>query len=394
MNNPSLRATRIDRESCGAECTGTLETRHFVKPLYSPSIVGDGHPGTPWMLRAEGGPIPRLLPGRDSLKELMGPSRQIDRIVQQVTQVAGSSLTALVQGETGTGKELVACAIHDSSPRGRGPFIAVDCGAIPEALIESELFGYEKGAFTGADQRKTGHFRSAHNGTLFLDEIANLPVATQGKLLRALQERVVQPLGGRHPVPVNVRIIATANVSLEQEVRAGRFRQDLYYRLDEFTITLPALRERPEDILHLANRFLAEACVEFGRSIHGISDDAAWLLIRYHWPGNVRQLRSIIRQAALVSSGAAIDREHLIDLSAESVAPARDANSDVAPALGPLRAIAAAAAADAERRAISRALQTERGNKSAVARLLEIDYKTLQIKLKRYGICGPGLEPG
>lgn len=229
MNNPSLGATRIDGESCGAEGTGRLDADHSVKPLYSPKIVGDGHPATAhWMVRAEGDPVQRRLPERDSLTELMGPSRQVERIVQQVTQVAGSSLTALVQGETGTGKELVARAIHDLSRRRRGPFIAVDCGAIPEALIESELFGYEKGAFTGADQRRPGHFQSAHGGTLLLDEIVNLPFATQGKLLRALQERVVQPLGGRHPVPVDVRIIATSNVSLEHEIRAGRFRQDLY----------------------------------------------------------------------------------------------------------------------------------------------------------------------
>src|SRR5437870_136320 len=176
------------------------------------------------------------------LRFLMGPNGQMEKIVEQIKQVADSPLTVLVEGETGTGKELVARAIHQLSARREKPFVAVDCGAIPDTLIESELFGYEKGAFTGAHQRKAGQFQLAAGGCLFLDEIVNLPLPTQAKLLRALQERQVQPLGGKWPVPVDVRIIAASNVPLEREVRAGRFRQDVYYRLNEFGITLPPLQ--------------------------------------------------------------------------------------------------------------------------------------------------------
>src|SRR4029077_13299241 len=192
------------------------------------------------------------------LRWLMGPGRQMEKVVEQIKQVADSPLTLLVEGENGTGKALLAGAIHPLSARHKKPFVAVDCGAIPDTLIESELFGYEKGAFTGAYQRKEGQFQLAEGGTIFLDEVVNLPLPTQAKLLRALQERQVQRLGGKQPVPVAVRIIAASNVPLAQEVRAGRFRQDVYYRLNEFGITLPALRER-DDILHLANEFLPEA---------------------------------------------------------------------------------------------------------------------------------------
>src|SRR5437660_3387873 len=189
------------------------------------------------------------------LRWLMGPTGQMEKVVQQIRQVADSPLTVLVEGETGTGKELVARAIHYLSSRRERRFVAVDCAAILDTLIESELFGYEKGAFTGAHQRKEGYFQRAHGGTLFLDEIANVPLPTQATLLRALQDRQVQPLGSNEPVRVSARIIAASNVSLEREVRAGRFRQDVYYRLNEFGITLPPLRER-DDILHLANVFL------------------------------------------------------------------------------------------------------------------------------------------
>jgi DNA-binding NtrC family response regulator len=349
--------------------------------------------GGPTGLRAEGEkqtpPIP--FPGCDALRAQMGPSWQVEKAIQQVTRVAGSPLTTLIQGETGTGKELVARAIHYLSLRRRGPFIALDCGAIPETLVESELFGHEKGAFTGADQRNEGHFQRAEGGSLFLDEIVNLPFTAQSKLLRTLQERAVQTLGGRRPVPVDVRIIATSNVPLEREVRAGRFRQDLYYRINEFSITLPPLRERVEDILYLANRFLAEASREFGRPIHGVSEEAAQLLLGYPWPGNVRELRSVIRQAALLSLDG-IQPEHLLVLHTEtsSAPPVRE---DSAPRGRSLKAIGAAAAAEAERWAIRQALQATKGNQSAVARLLGVDYKTLHLKLMRYGIWAREFQP-
>src|SRR5438067_2026392 len=271
---------------------------------------------------------------------LMDPSGQMEKVVQQINQVADSPLTVLVEGETGTGKELVARAIHELSARHEKPFVAVDCGAIPDTLIESELFGYEKGAFTGAHQRKEGQFQLAGGGTLFLDEVANLPVPTQAKLLRALQVRQVQPLGGTQPVAVQVRFIAASNVPLEREVRAGRFRQDVYYRLNEFAITLPPLRDR-DNILHLANAFLAEASGELGRPCRKISEAAAQVLLRYPWPGNVRELRNVIRRASLLAADE-IEPEHLSVLPIDPAGRATARQSERAPAGASLKQLAEA----------------------------------------------------
>jgi DNA-binding NtrC family response regulator len=317
------------------------------------------------------------------LKWLVGPGRRIAHVVEQIKQVAESPLTILVQGETGTGKELVARAIHHLSGRRKKPFVAIDCGAIPDTLMESELFGYERGAFTGADQRKEGQFQIADGGSLFLDEITNLPVAIQAKLLRALQERHVQPLGAKRPVRIDVRIIAASNLSLEGQVRAGRFRQDVYYRLNEFMITLPPLRDR-DDILHLANGFLAEASMEFGSSCRTLSEAAAQVLLRHSWPGNVRELRNVIRRAVLLATDV-IEPEHLSFLPADA-SPAIPAQRGSLGDSASLKAIAEAAAAEAEQKAIHRVLEATKGNKSEAARLLRTDYKTLHLKMKQYGI--------
>ena len=326
----------------------------------------------------------------NSLRLLMGPNGPMESVVEQIRQVADSPLTVLVEGETGTGKELVARAIHQLSTRREKPFVAVDCGAIPDTLIESELFGYEKGAFTGAHQRKEGQFQLAAGGTLLLDEIVNLPLPTQAKLLRALQERQVQPLGSKRPVQVVARIIAASNVPLDREVRAGRFRQDVYYRLNEFKITLPPLRERGDDILHLANEFLPEAGMELGRPCRRISEAAAQVLVRYPWPGNVRELRNVIRRAILLASDV-IEPEHLPllpgDPSPASALRAGPALGDCSPGGFSLKGVAEAAASNAERRAIHQVLQATRGNKSEAARLLRTDYKTLYLKIKQYGIA-------
>lgn len=323
---------------------------------------------------------------KSPLRFLMSPGGQMEKIVQQIEQVADSPLTVLIEGETGTGKELVARAIHQLSSRREKPFVAVDCGAIPDTLIESELYGYEKGAFTGAHQRKAGQFQLAEGGTLFLDEIVNLPLPTQAKLLRAVQERQVQPLGGKQLVRVGARIVAASNVPLESEVRAGRFRQDVYYRLNEFGITLPPLRER-NDILYLANEFLREASVEFGRPCRNISEASGDILLRYHWPGNVRELRNVIRRAILLASDV-IGPEHLAILPIGPPPMIMETALRGASATLPssLREIADAAAACAEQQAIRRALQFTSGNKSEAARLLRTDYKTLHVKMNQYGI--------
>ncbi len=314
---------------------------------------------------------------------LMNTSGEMARVVQQINHVADSPLTVLVEGETGTGKELVSRAIHQLSGRREKPFVAVDCGAIPDTLVESELFGYEKGAFTGALQRKAGQFQLAQGGTLFLDEIVNLPFPTQAKLLRVLQERQVQPLGSCQPVRVDVRIIAASNVSLEEAARAGRFRPDLYYRLNEFRISLPPLRER-DDILDLANKFLQEAAVELDRPCRKISEAAIEILLTHHWPGNVRELRNVIRRAILLASDVILP-EHLSVVPTDPP-PENDLRCEPVPAGSSLKEVAAAAAAQAEAQAIQWALRTTGGNKSEAARLLKTDYKTLYLKIKQYGI--------
>jgi DNA-binding NtrC family response regulator len=325
-----------------------------------------------------------LAAGR-AISKLVGAGDEMRQVVQQIGQVAPSSFTVLIQGETGTGKELVARAVHQESARRDKPFIALDCGAIPEGLLESELFGYEKGAFTGAAQRKAGHVQLADGGSLFLDEIGNLSLATQAKLLRVLQERQIQPLGGAQALAVDVRFIAATNDSLLAEVEAGRFRQDLYFRLAEFTITVPPLRERRVDILPLASRFQEETCVELRRSATQISDEAATLLRGHSWPGNVRELRNVIRQAVLQSSGVRVEASDVQPLLNER-SPTACVTTSIAVAGQSLKQIAQAATTEAEKQAIVEALRSTRGNKTKAARLLQVDFKTLHLKIRKYGL--------
>jgi two-component system nitrogen regulation response regulator GlnG len=320
-----------------------------------------------------------------SLAERMGKSAAIASVISQVAQVARSNFTVLVHGETGTGKELVARAIHQQSPRSRGPFVVVDCGAIPETLIESELFGYEKGAFTGAMRRKEGQFQLAQAGTLFLDEIGNLPLSAQTKLLRVLEEREIYALGGGRPIAVDVRVIAASNVQFDEEIKSGRFRPDLYYRLSEFTIALPPLRDRREDIADLARRFIAEASMELRNPLRGIADEAMEILVEYDWPGNVRELKNVVRKAALLASDV-ITPEYLPPLaSSRPAGRAAAAPPPVGEELS-LREAGERAVREAVRQAIRQALRSAKGNKSQAARLLRTDYTTLHAKMKRYAI--------
>jgi DNA-binding NtrC family response regulator len=326
-----------------------------------------------------------------SLAERMGGSPAIAQVIQQVAQVAESNFTVLVQGETGTGKELVARGIHQQSPRRPAPFVAVDCGAIPETLVESELFGHERGAFTGAQARREGHFQLAKGGTLFLDEIGNVPLATQAKLLRALEQREVNPLGATRAVAVDARIIAATNSELEESVKAGRFRADPYYRLSEFTIALPPLRSRREDIMHLSQRFLDEVSMELRRPVRRIADEAMQVLLHHDWPGNVRELRNVVRKAALLATDV-VTPEHIPALSASAPAPSRAAAEPLGEDLS-LREVAELAAGQAEREVIRHALESTKGNKSQAARLLRTDYTTLHAKMKRYGISARDFTP-
>jgi DNA-binding NtrC family response regulator len=318
------------------------------------------------------------------LAKLLLPSLAMHRVVDAVRKVAPSNFTVLILGETGSGKEVVARAIYHESSRSDKPFVPLDCGAIPETLMESELFGYEKGAFSGADRRKSGYFQLAQGGTLFLDEVSSLSLAAQPKLLRAIQERHVNPLGATRSIAVDVRILAATNVRLQDKVQRGEFREDLYYRLAEYTISIPPLRERPEDILKLAAAFLEEASLELRRSVSGISDAATRPLLEYSWPGNVRELRNVIRQATLQCGGGLIQPEDLAPYMNPD-APAI-AEQPIEVSGRSLKEITAIALENAEKHAILAALNSANGNKSQAARILRTDYKTLFNKIRKYKI--------
>ncbi len=317
-----------------------------------------------------------------SLVSLMGNSHQIQQISYQVDQVAQTNFTVILQGETGTGKELVAHFIHSKSNRKDKPFIAVDCSAIPESLMESELFGFEKGAFTGANQAKAGYFEMARKGTLFLDEISNIPLSIQKKLLRVIQERRLYHLGGTKPIEVDVRIVAASNLSMDKSVEDGSFRRDLYHRLNEFTLFLPPLRERREDILFLAKRFLEDTNSELGKKITGLSPAAVNQLLEYDWRGNVRELRNTIRRAVLLSPDI-IEPQHLFQTRQPGASGHVDPSAFIQ-AGNSLHDITQRTVEAVERKAIENTLQSTRGNKVKTAKLLQIDYKTLYRKIKKY----------
>jgi two-component system nitrogen regulation response regulator GlnG len=323
------------------------------------------------------------------LTEIMGPSQAVGRLIGNLNRVAKSNFSVVIIGETGSGKEVVAQAIHGAGPRAKGPFVPVDSGAIPETLFEAELFGHEKGAFTGAAARKLGRFEQANGGTLFLDEILNMPLSAQAKVLRALQEKSFCRVGGTQPIKTDVRVLAAGNQDLEAAVAAGRFRADLFYRLNEFTLRIPPLRQRKEDILYLAKRFLDSTNQELKKAVLGFSEPAIQALLNYPWPGNVRQLRSTIRRAVLLA-GAVVAEEHL-DIfrdDSEVLRPAASpARAGAASAAGlSLRAIVAESTTALEREVLSEALRQTGGNKAKAARVLQVDYKTIQSKIKRYGI--------
>ncbi|MFN6194663.1 MAG: sigma-54-dependent transcriptional regulator [Planctomycetota bacterium] len=318
-----------------------------------------------------------------------GPSRAAQQLRRAIALVAPQdAIAVLLCGESGTGKEVAARALHALSPNAGGPFVAVDCGALPEHLLESQLFGHERGAFTGADRARAGLFPMADGGTLFLDEIGNLPLPLQAKLLRALQERAGVPIGGSKPVPFRARLLAATNADLQRDVAAGRFRTVLYHRLAEFTIALPPLRERREDVMHFARRFLAEANDELGRDVRGFTPMAERLLMAHGWPGNLRELRNVVRRAALLAAAAELDAPDFelappVGTATASPIPSIAANDDSGPLAERLRA-----ANDAMEAAILRqTLAACDGNKAAAARALQIDYTTLHRKLKRHGLA-------
>ncbi len=319
------------------------------------------------------------------LYETMGRSPQVSRIHEQVALVAPTDFSVLIDGETGSGKELVARALHGGSARRNRPLVPVDCGSIPPTLIESELFGHEKGAFTGADRTKLGKFEVADGSTLFLDEISNLPLDVQPKLLRALQEKQIWRVGGMQPIAINTRVLAACNQELLSLVRAKKFRDDLYHRLNEFSIRIPALRERIEDIEHLALRFVALTNQELRKQVT-LSRAALEMLLAYSWPGNVRELRNCIRRAVL-QARTEIWPEHLALSHGHSArAPQLSDNGVEFDGSLSLKEIVREATVDVERRVLVEVLRQTQGNKAKAARLLRVDYKTIHGKIKNYGI--------
>jgi DNA-binding NtrC family response regulator len=309
---------------------------------------------------------------------LIGGGPAMHRVFEAIRKVAPTDLSVLVRGESGTGKELVAQALHELSPRRERPFVAVNCAAIARELVESELFGHERGAFTGADARRIGRFESAHGGTLFLDEIGDMAPSTQAKVLRVLQERRFERLGGGKPIEVDVRVVAATHRRLEDEVAAGRFREDLYYRLKVVEIALPALRERPEDLAALAQRFLAQLAERLGRSAKSLTPGALAALARHRWPGNVRELRNVLEQAAVLSEHEAIDAA---DLRLGSAEPSPLDDLDLSFGDAKRRAVEGF-----ERAYLLRALRAHDGNVSRTADAIGMVRQSLQQKMRELGL--------
>ncbi len=312
---------------------------------------------------------------RYDFSSIIGSSGPVRQMYEQMSQVAPTNTTVLIRGESGTGKEMVAHAIHYNSPRANKPFIKVSCAALPDSLIESELFGYEKGAFTGADQRKKGRFEMAEGGTLFLDEIGDIALQTQVKLLRVLQEREFERLGSTETVKVNVRLLAATNKDMERAIAAGTFREDLYYRLNVFAIFVPPLRERKADLLLLVDHFLEKFSREHHKSIKRISTPAIDMLMSYHWPGNVRELENTLERAVLMCDGQVVHGHHLppsLQTAEASGTVTRVSLSD--------------AVAGFEKDLIQDALKTTRGNRAKAARLLDTTERVLNYKVRKYAI--------
>lgn len=312
---------------------------------------------------------------------ILGESPAMRKVFDLVRKVADSDVTVLITGESGTGKELVARAVHRQSPRRDRPFLIVNCASIPENLLEAELFGHEKGAFTGAHQQKLGKFELAHEGTLFLDEIGEMPMGMQVKILRVLQEREIERVGGVKPVAVDIRIIAATNKDLTEAVAAGRFREDLFFRLNVVNIHLPPLRERLEDIPMLAQSFLKLYAEKFNRRVTRLGDRAQAWLVRQPWPGNVRELENVVQRAVVLADAEVLDLDDLQD--------AAQLPKDAVPQSvesGGLRGQLERVSSDIEKKLIEQALVDEKDHRGAAAKRLGISRKHLYNKMKKYGI--------
>ena len=333
------------------------------------------------MLLKENRVLHRKLAETKALPNMIGEHPKMMEVVRMINKIAPTSTTVLIYGESGTGKELVARAIHDGSPRKDKAFFAINCAAIPDSLMESELFGHEKGSFTGAGTREIGLFEAAEGGTVFLDEIGEMNIAMQAKLLRAIQEKEIRRVGGKLNIPVDVRIISATNKDLEQETKKGAFREDLFYRLNVIRITLPPLRERGNDIVTLANFFLKKYSASCGIPLQGISKPALKILLEYVWPGNVRQLESVIERGVLMAESDYIQPEDLPAEVHHEQSPSSNLHFEF-PAEG-------ISIDELERDLIIKAMQRAEWVISKAAPLLGMSYKTLQYRLEKFGIGKP-----
>jgi DNA-binding NtrC family response regulator len=392
-STPTIVITAFGNIEKAVQTVHELGAYWFLDKPIQPSVLevlirrAGSHAG----LLADKRNLERQLSYKGSLGQLVGTSPKMQEIFSLLQQAAPSKACVLITGESGTGKELVARTVHALSPRRQGPFIAINCAALPETLIESELFGHEKGSFTGASERRPGCFEVAQHGTLLLDEIGEMPLQTQAKLLRILEDSHVRRLGGKLEFHVDVRVVAATNKVPEEAVRGGNLREDLYYRLNVFHVHIPPLRERKADIPSLAEVLMADMNRKHDCRVTEISAAVLETFERHNWPGNVRELRNVLERAVILAGEGAIERKHL---------PAFLSNGVVAVAVGAGSAVAATAPADddesvrfavgttveeAEKGLILRTLEHTKNNKTRAAEILGISLKTLHNKLKEYG---------
>jgi len=323
---------------------------------------------------------------RRGAPRIIGEDNKLRQVSQQLHRAAATDATVLLEGESGTGKELFARALHALSPRADGPFVAINCAAIPETLLESELFGYEKGAFTGANQRKPGRFEIAHRGTLFLDEIGDLPLSLQAKILRALEEKQFERVGGTQSLHVDVRVVAATNRNLKQRVTERQFREDLYFRLSVFPIQIPPLRERGDDVLILARQFIDRFCKDLNKKPLSLAASAVDELKSYEWPGNVRELQNCIERAVILTEGDAIHQRHLNLSFRQGAIQVVASPWDQIDLSGTLADAQKRVAAEVERRKIESALHNAGGNVVQAADVLQLAYRVLLQKIKAHGL--------
>jgi DNA-binding NtrC family response regulator len=325
---------------------------------------------------------------RRGAPRIIGEDANLRHVLQQLHRAAATDATVLLEGESGTGKELFARGLHALSPRADGPFVAINCAAIPDTLLETELFGHEKGAFTGAVARKAGRFELAHRGTLFLDEIGDLPLALQAKILRALEEKRFERVGGTQSLVVDVRVVAATNRNLKQRVSERQFREDLFFRLSVFPIQIPPLRERSQDVVILARHFVDRFCRDLNKKPLTLSSTALDELNTYAWPGNVRELQNCIERAVILCDGDTIQPRHLnLSFRAPAVTTPAASPWEEIDLSGTMTDVLRRVTAEVERRKLESALSEAAGNKQRAAEALQISYKTLLQKLKEYGIA-------